>query len=139
MGNDSHVYDGIEITPPLTYAEFRESEFRAHRLDSTLVITEQLDTQDTPTGVSHNITGVGVWFRFDKPGRHYGVHEELAKIVSRHPEHEYTGALVLAGPEPGDVVRYRVSPRADRETSEVALVIEEKAIMTWPDGTKVEF
>lgn len=141
MSWDTRVSGEITITPPLPYAAFRDSEFRAHRRDSVLMLIEDNKVEETPTGVNHDILAVGIDFRFGEEGRHYGVKEELIKIVQRYPDHEYTGALMLVGPEL-DVVRYRVVPHVTNTEDGPGLrheVIEDKAVMTWPDGTKVEF
>lgn len=145
MSYETRIYGEIAITPPLPYAEFRNSLYRAaavRRSDTTLIFSENVATVDTPTGVNHDITAVGITVRYDQPGNHYRIKDELAEMVQGHSDHEFIGGLVSVGADPGDIVRYRVQAHVTSVGGKAGFtheVIEEKAVLRWPDGTKVEF
>jgi hypothetical protein len=145
MSYDSSVFGEITITPPIPYAELKTSIFRndpIRRSSTTLVFREEINTVSTPTGLNHDITAVGITVRYAE-GSHYHIKEELRRITSSYSgKYEYTGALVVVGKDPGDIVRYRVISHVCETADGPKLrseVIEENATITWSDGTKAEF
>lgn len=136
MSYDSHVYGEITITPPLPFIAFRDSSYRkGSGRDTTLIFREDLSDEEGTPG--QNICAAGIVARYDESGRHYRIKEELQEIIGvQEPDHEYTGALIVVDDEPGDIVRYRVEwSQAEHDH----VVIEEKAVLAWPDGTEIKF
>jgi len=140
MGYDTKIYGEITITPPLPYGKIKNSPFRSiSREDTTLMFDEDSHVEDTEEGTLSKTSAVGIKIRYDETGRHYGIDTELTKIVDAFPDHEFEGSFVSVGADPGDIRRVRVERVAGPGRGMSRRVVEEKAELHWPDGTKVEF
>jgi hypothetical protein len=133
MGYETRVFGEITIDPPLPFSKIRTSPFRSSsREDTVLMFDEDTSVEVTDEGTLSRVKVVGIKVRVDGEDKHYGMDIELRKIVEDFPEHQFDGALVIDGHDPGDISRLRIDPVSHR-------VIKEKAELRWPDGTKVEF
>jgi hypothetical protein len=140
MGYDTRIFGGITITPPLNFAKIKNSPFRSvSREDTTLMFDEDSRVEETDEGTLSKTSAVGIKVRYDETGRHYGIDAELTKIVDAYPDHEFEGGFVSVGADPGDIRRVRVERVADPGRGMMRRVIEEKAELRWPDGSKIEF
>lgn len=136
MGYYSGVDGRIEITPPLRWADVRDSEFLTRGANARNCVAFEVeetaeDTDDGTVTVKRAVAIVPAW---EDDAKFYRIQDELGQIVSlalRAPggPRELTGHLVRTGDEQGDVERYRV---------ENGRVATEKASLRWPDGTEVD-
>jgi hypothetical protein len=140
MGYETRVSGEITITPPLPYPKIRQSPFRSISRDETvLMFVEDNRVEETEEGTLSRATATGIKAREEGLQKHYGLDIELSKIVEGNPGHQFEGALVVAGVEPGDIVRYRVERVSGPGRGVSYRVVKDKAVLRWPDGTDVEF
>lgn len=133
MGASCRLTGEITFDPPLTWGEYRQSRFRAdHGPDTDLQFTELRTPKDTDEGELVIRTALAIEARSLEPGSFYLAKEELEEIVADYGDaRTFGGFLMLTDSDnPTGVYRYRID--------EDGLVVEERAVMTWPDGTKVE-
>lgn len=132
MGYYSHLDGRIEINPPLTWSEFRDSEYlrRGHEATKSITLEIEAEVRETDEGVVTIKRAVAIVPAFDEEGKFYSVKEDLDELVGHNAfaTRRLTGTLVRTGAEQGDVERYTV--RDGR-------IVTEKATLRWPDGTDV--
>lgn len=128
MGYHTYVEGQFDITPPLTWPEFRDSKFAPANLENSyrpsLALRVDEDTVDTDEGVLVRRTASALVMREIDEYRAYGLLEEVQEAVDAFPGHEWTGRLNCAGEENTDL--WRVVVRDGR-----AVRVEPRIV--WPD------
>jgi hypothetical protein len=130
MGRLSRLTGRIQISPPLRWADFKDSEFReSARENRAVVFVEQTESQDTVDGVIERRAAVALVPCTGDSAKFYDLEDDLTLFVHEHGDaRTLTGYLVREGDEQGDVERYSIVD---------GLVVREKAELRWPDGTAV--
>ncbi len=132
MGYYSRVDGRIEITPPLNAAEVRELGLATksnESLRSSVRIEMETEERDTDEGTLTILRGTALVAARDGASKYYTLDEDIQAAVTKLPGRTFTGALIRAGEEQGDVERYRI---------ENGRVVTEKASLRWADGTEVD-
>lgn len=130
MGYESHWTGEVRISPPLTWAEIKNSSQSPGFQDLKLRLDEQVE--DTDAGQVRIITGVAVETLADIRGAYngYTIEEELQAVVDAHPGHEFTGAIDARPLDPGGTPwRYVVQGRR---------VVRQELRLVWPDDAPAE-
>lgn len=128
MGYITHVEGEFAITPPLTWPEFKDSEFAPHNItdsydpDLTLRIAEE--SVDTDDGPLLRRTATALVMREIDEYRAYNLLNQVQKAVDSFPGHRFTGRLDCEGERTGDL--WRVVIRDGR-----AVKVEPRIV--WPD------
>lgn len=128
MGYHTYVTGEFEITPPLTWQEFKDSEFAPHNIENTWepdlalrVVEEEADTEDGPL---LRRTATALYMREIDEYRERGLVETVQRAIDSFPGHTFTGRLECEGEENTDL--WRVVIRDGR-----AVRIEPRIV--WPD------
>ena len=128
MGYTTYVTGEFAITPPLTWPEFKDSQFAEHNIDSPtepdLVLRVDEQVADTDDGQLIRRTAVALAMRPIDEYRAYSLLESVQAAIDSFPGHTFTGRLECAGEETGDL--WRVVIRDGRAT-------EVRPVLTWPD------
>lgn len=127
MGYTTHVTGEFAIEPPLTWNEFKDSEFAPHNITGwttslTLRISE--DSVDTDEGPLLKRTATALVMREIDEYRERGLVAEVQKAIDSFPGHTFTGRLDCEGEENTDL--WRVVIRDGR-----AVRVEPRIV--WPD------
>lgn len=122
------TFDGrIEIDPPLTWEEIRETPWADAEGFPELRIEVEEETVTTEVGEATLKKGVAVVPAQEDPYKGYSILSTLKEILAAFPDHAFSGEIRAEGEEAGDIWRMRiVNGKAIREDAQV----------TWPDGTK---
>jgi hypothetical protein len=122
MGYRTSVIGEITITPPLTWAEFKNSPFAdGDGLDVKLRIeTETVDTDDGPLMRKTATALIPTW---DEAFKAYHTVEHVQRAIDAFPGHTFTGRLDCKG-ENADM--WRVVVRDGR-------AVEVRPHIVWPD------
>jgi hypothetical protein len=124
MSYESHWSGEIRITPPLTWAEIKQTP---DVKDVKLQTDER--TEDTPTGYVCAVTAVAIVPSVSWAFNGYEIAEEVQAIIDAHPSHQFSGAITARPTDPDGVTfRYVVLDR---------IAVEQHARLSWPDGTEV--
>jgi hypothetical protein len=120
---DSHFTGRIDITPPLTWAQIKNSAANGLQ-DLKLIVGET--TADTPTGQTKTITGDAITPLTSSPYAGIDIHGELQSLLDAFPHHEFTGTIAARPEDPhGDPWRYIIRNRT---------VIRQEPQTTWIDS-----
>jgi hypothetical protein len=120
---DSHFTGRIDITPPLTWAQIKNSTADELR-DLRLVTIEA--AEDTPTGQIRVITGEAIVPSRTSPCGGHEIHSELQSVLDAFPDHEFTGAIEARPEDPhGTPWRYVIRGRT---------VVRQEPAITWVDS-----
>lgn len=128
MGYTTHVTGEFAITPPLTWPEFRDSEFAPHnitdRYDPDLILRVAEESVDTDDGPLLRRTATALVMREIDEYRAYNLLEQVQKAVDAFPGHTFAGRLECEGEENTDI--WRVVVRNGR-------VVKVEPRIVWPD------
>jgi hypothetical protein len=128
MGYTTHVVGEFVITPPLTWAEFKDSRFAPHNIDDawepSLILRVDEDTVDTDEGPLLRRTATALAMREISEYRAHGLVDEVQSAIDAFPGHTFTGRLDCEGEEDTDI--WRVVIRDSR-------AVKVKARIVWPD------
>jgi hypothetical protein len=128
MGYTTRVDGEFAITPPLTWNEFKDSEFAPHNAKSgwepSLILRVDEDSVDTDEGPLLRRTATALAMRQIDGYRERGLVAEVQKAIDSFPGHTFTGRLDCEGEENTDM--WRVVVRDGR-----AVRVEPRIV--WPD------
>lgn len=127
MGYCTRVTGEISIEPPLTWNEFKDSQFADgadSSMDVRLNVTEE--TVDTDEGQLIRKTAAVLIPSWDDSFKAYHLLEHVQRAIDEFPSHTFTGRLDCEGEESGDL--WRVVVRNGQATK-----VEPQLI--WPDET----
>ena len=132
MGYITHFDGEFIITPPLTWAEVRDSRFspdnfERHRLDVKVRVGEQVTEDDN--GVHIVRTGVALVPAYEDEMSGYNIVDHVQRFLSEHPGHGLVGRLDCAGEETGDLWRLEIHD---------GRAVKVKPRIVWPDGSEQE-
>lgn len=124
------TYTGeITITPPLTWAEIKDSPFLPNDAfnirDLKFEVTRE--DRDTAEGTLIRREAIAVVPLTDDTYKGYDVVEHLQEILDAFPGHEFTGSIRAEGEEAGDIWRLDVVD---------GRAVKVKPRIVWPDGTE---
>lgn len=109
MGYTTNVTGEFAITPPLTWGEFKDSEFAPDNVESnwkpSLILRTVEERADTRDGATLRITADALMMREIDEYRAYGLIEEAQRAVDSFPGHTFTGRLECEGEENTDLWR----------------------------------
>lgn len=129
MGYTTYVTGEFEITPPLTWNEFKDSEFAPHNVKSSyepgLILRVTEDSVDTDEGPLLRRTATALVMREISEYRERGLVQTVQRAIDSFPGHTFTGRLECEGEENTDM--WRVVIRDGRR----AVRVEPRII--WPD------
>ena len=130
MGYSSRLYGEIRISPPLKWSEFRDLDIYTNdERDRLLRLRVSELTTNTEVGEVVIRTAVAIEDTLEGESRKcYSLEEELAVIAQTFPMREFSGHVIRAGEENGDI---------ERLTIVNGRLVTEQAILTWPDGSRV--
>lgn len=135
MGYDARVVGYLTIAPPLNWAEIRNSRLyaattngRSARLPDVVL---QVDSREMETdqGVTTVLSSQFIVPCTESRYQVRSLAEDVQEAIDTFKGHEVRGTLTLWGEEFGDIRRIVVDEDGVRE---------EEAILSWPDGSKVE-
>jgi hypothetical protein len=128
MSYTTHAEGEFTITPPLTWNEFKDSEFAPHNIttsyDPDLILRVAEETVDTEDGPLHRRTASVLAMREIDEYRADGLIGHVQKAIDAFPGHTFTGRLDCEGAHNPDM--WRVIIRQGRATR-----VEPRII--WPD------
>lgn len=128
MGYHTHVEGEFAITPPLTWNEFKGSEFAPHNITSTyepdLILRVDESSVDTDDGPLLRRVATALEMRDIGEYRERGLVETVQRAIDAFPGHTFTGRLECEGEENTDM--WRVVVRDGR-----AVRVEPRIV--WPD------
>ena len=128
MGYTTRVDGEFAITPPLTWNEFKDSEFAPDNAKSgwepSLILRVDEDSVDTDEGPLLRRTATALVMREIDEYRERGLVDEVQKAIDSFPGHTFTGRLDCEGEENTDM--WRVVVRDGR-----AVKVEPRIV--WPD------
>lgn len=106
---DSYFTGQFDITPPLTWAEIRDS--RSPGLQDLRIKLQETVTE-TDAGRTTTITGVAVLPFTEEPYNGSEIETELQSLLDAHPTHAFEGMIEARPEDPyGDPWRYVVRER----------------------------
>lgn len=112
MGYATRVDGEFEITPPLTWQEFKDSRFAPHNIESSyepsLVLRVDEDSVDTEEGTLLRRTATALVMREIDEYRAYSLLDEVQEAVDAFPGRTWTGRLDCEGEENTDLWRVYV-------------------------------
>jgi hypothetical protein len=128
MGYTTHVDGEFAITPPLTWNEFKDSEFAPHNAknswEPSLILRVDEAPVDTDEGPLLRRTATALVMREIDEYRERGLVAEVQKAIDSFPGHTFTGRLDCEGEENTDM--WRVVVRDGR-----AVKVEPRIV--WPE------
>jgi uncharacterized protein DUF6205 len=128
MGYTTHVTGEFIVTPPLTWAEYKDSRFAPHNIsepwEPSLILRVDEDTVDTDEGPLLRRTATALVMREISEYRAHGLVDEVQEAVDAFPGHGWSGRLDCEGEENTDI--WRVAIRDGR-----AVRVEPRIV--WPD------
>lgn len=122
MGYNTSVDGEIRIEPPLTWREFKDSEFTGHDKDVTFRVEEETVTTDD--GPLIRKTAVALVPTWEDAYKAYNLVEHVQQAIDAFPGHTFTGRLECEGEENTDI--WRVVIRDGR-------AVRVKPRIVWPD------
>ncbi|GAA3807556.1 DUF6205 family protein [Streptomyces chiangmaiensis] len=128
MGYTTHVVGEFAIEPPLTWSEFKDSEFAPDNVENSYTPSLTLRTNEQPVekedGVFLHRTATALVMREIDEYRERGLVAEVQRAIDSFPGHTFSGRLECEGEENTDIWRVIVrNGRAQR--------IEPRIV--WPD------
>lgn len=124
-------FDGeFVITPPLTWAEARESRFSpdnfdSHRLEVKVRVGEQVTEDDEGPRIMR--TGIALVPAYESEMRGYNIVDHVQRFLDEHPGHKLVGRFDCEGEQAADVWRLEIQDgRAVKVTPRIV----------WPDGSE---
>lgn len=128
MSYTTHVTGEFTIEPPLTWPEFKDSEFAPDNItesyDPDLILRVAEETVDTDDGPLLKRTATALVMREIDEYNAYGLLNQVQKAVDSFPDHTFTGRLNCEGEENTDM--WRVVIRGGRAVKVVPSIV-------WPD------
>lgn len=129
MGYNTRVTGEIAITPPLTWAEFKDSPFNTSSIDAYDGLKEVkfriVETHvDTDEGTLTRITATALIPASEEEQKFYNLVVHVNQAIAAFPGHTFTGRFDCEGEETGDL--WRVVIRDGR-----AVRVEPRIV--WPD------
>lgn len=119
---DSYFTGQFDITPPLTWAEIRDSRSPGLQ-DLRLGLDEHV--VETATGRTVVITGTVVVPITSSPYRGMAIEAELQSLLDAHPSHAFEGVIHASPEDPdGDPWRYVIRGRR---------VVRQVPVVEWRD------
>lgn len=131
MGYYSRFFGEIKFNPPLTHAEVQDRLVLPNF--SVLEIEVRETKKDTDEGVLISQTSDRIQVSYDDQAKAYTIVDDLRLLVNsiqKSRPRTYSGEILIEGEESGDIWRLRVGMQG--------IIIEEHAILQWPDGSKVK-
>lgn len=129
MGYTTHVTGEFAINPPLTWPEFKDSEFAPDNIidsyDPDLILRVEEELVDTDDGPLLRRTATALVMREIDEYRAYNLLDQVQAAVDSFPGHTFTGRLDCEGEENTDL--WRVLIRDGR-----AVKVEPRIV--WPEG-----
>lgn len=135
MSYDTRVVGYLTITPPLNWAEIRSSRFAnvvttgpTRNVPDVMI---QIDSREVETneGVNTVLSAQFIVPISESRYRVRSVAEDVKELADAFEGHEIRGVLTMWGDDYGDIRRIVVDDKGIRE---------EKATLSWPDGSEVE-
>lgn len=109
MGYNTHVTGEFAITPPLTWNEFKDSEFAPHNIndnyDPDLILRVAEESVDTEEGPLLRRSATALAMREIDEYRAHTLLDQVQKAVDAFPGHTFTGRLECEGEESADLWR----------------------------------
>lgn len=134
MGYNSTLRGEIEISPPLRWGQYKDSDFygydRAQGNDKGIYIVGDSEKVETLDGTLEKRTAARIEFAWPYAVKLYDVVEELQEIVDAYPDHSFTGEFEGSGANFGDIWKLVVGE--DRQVRKILPTI------TWPDGSVLD-
>ncbi|MEU9014307.1 DUF6205 family protein [Streptomyces sp. NPDC048479] len=128
MSYITHVTGEFAITPPLTWTEFKDSEFAPDTIvnsyDPDLILRVAETSVDTDDGPLLRRTATALVMREIDEYRAHNLLDQVQKALDAFPGHTWTGRLDCEGQENTDM--WRVVVRDGR-----AVKVEPRIV--WPD------
>jgi hypothetical protein len=113
MGYITHVTGEFTITPPLTWNEYKDSEFAPHNIknswEPSLALRVDEDSVDTDEGPLLRRKATALVMREIDEYRAYHLIEEVQRAVDAFPGREWSGRLECEGEENADIWRVVIS------------------------------
>lgn len=134
MGYYSTMSGELTISPPLTWGQFKDSEFREGSEASRgtypcVKFRVEQETIESDTGRTEVITAVAVEPESGESRKLYYLEEEVQRLVDAYPGHTFTGEFLIEGEEALDVWKLVVDDQ--RKVRQVHPRI------VWPDGSEM--
>lgn len=136
MSYNVRVVGHLTITPPLVWAEIKRSRFYTSTVDgrnrgNLPDVILQVDSEDVETDLGMNTILSSQFIVPCTEGlyRAYGIVKDVEELYNAFEGHDVRGVLTLWGEEYGFIRRV---------VADDAGVREEKATLSWPDGSEVE-
>lgn len=130
MGYITRFTGELTITPPLTWAEIRDSPFSPDRFeDNRLDVKVRVEESeaDTDDGLVIRRPGVALVPAYDDEMRGYDIVEHVQRFIDTYPQHTLSGRFDCEGEETGDLWRLEVHDgRAVKVTPRIV----------WPYGSE---
>jgi hypothetical protein len=124
----THVTGEFAITPPLTWPEFKDSEFAPHNIttsyDPDLILRVTEESVDTDDGPLLRRTATALAMREIDEYNARNLLDQVQKAIDAFPGHTFTGRLECEGESNTDM--WRVVIRDGR-----AVKVEPRIV--WPD------
>lgn len=131
MGYITHVTGEFEISPPLSWNEFKDSPFAPDNITSSyepsLILRVQEESVDTPDGPLLRRTATALVMREIDEYRAYSLIDEVQNAVSSFPGHTFTGRLDCEGEQNSDM--WRVVVRDGRAVKVTPRIV-------WPEDAQ---
>ena len=128
MGYYTRVTGEINIQPPLTWNEFKDSPFLPgspnDKTEYDVRLRADEETVDTDEGQLVRKTASVVLPRWDDSFKAYNLVKHVQAVIDAFPSHTFTGRLDCEGEEAGDL--WRVVVRDDRAVKVTPRIV-------WPD------
>lgn len=109
MGYTTHVTGEFAIEPPLTWNEFKDSEFAPHNAKSnwepSLILQVDETTVNTDDGPLLRRTATSLAMREIDEYRERGLVAEVQRAIDSFPGHTFAGRLECEGEENTDLWR----------------------------------
>ena len=130
MGYYSYVRGSISFDPPLTHKEIQEIQNMASDSNWVFELDIEIRVRDTEEGELSYSTCNSIQSASEDQIKAYDAVEDLKTLVRRIPSpRTFNGEFRIEGEESGDIWRLRVVN---------GTVVEERAMVVWPDGTEAK-
>jgi len=128
MGYNTSVTGRIEILPPLSWGQFKDSIFHENSDTWTDVVFDVEEVAfETDEGLMTRIQAIAVIPASEDGYKAYNIQEELQRLVNVFwPRHGFKGRLEGDGQDNGDMWRLYVN-------DETGAVYKVKAKIVWPE------
>jgi hypothetical protein len=127
MGYNTSYKGAIQIEPPLTWAEIKDSPYLPDAawnkgLDVKLNVVEEI--VDTDEGTLTRRSADAIVPVTEDSYKGYDIVQTVQKLIDAHPGHEFTGRFDCEGDDSGDVWRLVVKN---------GRAVKVKAQIVWPE------